>query len=106
MAIAAYVTELLAGTGLDLGAPAELPPLTMPHLGEAFPRPYLRAELIAADPAYGTLVCHCERVSAGEIRDALTSTIPPAVAGRAAAPDPGRAADAARGSTAGPRSVP
>ena len=34
------------------------------------------AELIAADPAYGTLVCHCERVSAGEIRDALTSTIP------------------------------
>ncbi|MGW9134912.1 FAD-dependent oxidoreductase [Streptomyces sp. NPDC055681] len=76
MAIAAYVTELLAGTGLDLGAPAELPPLTMPQLGEAFPRPYRRAELIAADPAYGTLVCHCERVSAGEIRDALASTIP------------------------------
>ncbi|MFE7323483.1 FAD-dependent oxidoreductase [Streptomyces sp. NPDC057565] len=77
MAIAAYVTELLAATGLDLGTPAELEPLTMPNLGEASPRPYRRADLIARDPAYGTLVCHCEGVSAGEIRDALASTVPP-----------------------------
>ncbi len=49
----------------------------MPNLGEAFPRPYRRADLIAADPAYGTLVCHCERVTRGEIRDALASTVPP-----------------------------
>jgi glycerol-3-phosphate dehydrogenase len=77
MAIAAHVTELLSGSGLDLGTPSELPPVTMPNLGEAFPRPYENAELIAEDPAYGTLVCHCERVSAGEIRDALSGTIPP-----------------------------
>ena len=49
----------------------------MPNIGEAFPRPYQRADLIAADPEYGTLVCHCERVSRGEIRDALDSTVPP-----------------------------
>lgn len=33
MAIAAHVTDLLARTGLDLGAPVELPPVTMPPLG-------------------------------------------------------------------------
>lgn len=77
LAIAAYVTELLADTGLDLGPARDLEPVRMPNLGEAFPRPHQKAELIAADPEYGTLVCHCERVSRGEIRDALASTVPP-----------------------------
>lgn len=77
MAIAAHVVELLTEAGAELGAAGELPPLTMPNLGEARPRPYQRADLIAADPAYGALVCHCERVSRGEIRDALAADIPP-----------------------------
>ncbi|KUN02831.1 FAD/NAD(P)-binding oxidoreductase [Streptomyces yokosukanensis] len=77
MAVAAHVTGLLAAMGLDLGPVREPDPVTMPNLGEAFPRPYQRPELIAADPEYGTLVCHCERVSRGEIRDALASAIPP-----------------------------
>jgi glycerol-3-phosphate dehydrogenase len=77
LAIASYVTGLLAETGLRLGPAEELEPVRMPHLGEGFPRPYQRPELIAADPQYGTIVCHCERVSRGEIRDALASTIPP-----------------------------
>jgi glycerol-3-phosphate dehydrogenase len=50
----------------------------MPYLGEAGRRPYQDAELIAADPAYGEITCHCERVTRGEIRDALASDIPPA----------------------------
>ncbi|MFF2851015.1 FAD-dependent oxidoreductase [Streptomyces sp. NPDC058001] len=78
LAIAAYVTDLLTEAGLDLGPAGDLEPVRMPNLGEAFPRPHQRAELIAADPEYGTIVCHCERVSRGEIRDALTSTLPPA----------------------------
>ncbi|MEU6591459.1 FAD-dependent oxidoreductase [Streptomyces sp. NPDC046881] len=77
LAIAAHVTGLLADGGLDLGPVREPEPVTMPNLGEAFPRPYQRADLIAADPEYGTLVCHCERVSRGEIRDALAATVPP-----------------------------
>ncbi|MGW1818557.1 FAD-dependent oxidoreductase [Streptomyces sp. NPDC002125] len=77
MAIARHVTGLLAATGLEPGVPRSLPPLTMPNIGEAFPRPYRRAELIAEDPAYGTLVCHCEQVTLGEIRDALSATVPP-----------------------------
>lgn len=76
MAIGGYVVELLEAAGLELGDAHEPEPVSMPNLGEAFPRPYERADLIAADPEYGTLVCHCERVSRGEIRDALTSTVP------------------------------
>ncbi|WP_285564170.1 NAD(P)/FAD-dependent oxidoreductase [Streptomyces sp. RTGN2] len=84
MAIADHVTALLADTGLALGTPVALEPLTMPGLGETGERPCLDAGLIARDPAYGTLVCHCERVTEGEIRDALRSTLPPrSVAGLA-----------------------
>jgi glycerol-3-phosphate dehydrogenase len=50
----------------------------MPNLGEAFTRPYQDADLIAKDPAYGKVVCFCERVTAGELRDACRSTVPPA----------------------------
>ncbi|MDI3403760.1 FAD-dependent oxidoreductase [Streptomyces cavernicola] len=78
LAIAAHVTGLLAEAGLDLGAPTSLPPVHMPNLGERFPRPYQNPERIAADPDYGRIVCHCERVTLGEIRDALASTVPPA----------------------------
>ncbi|MFJ5966629.1 FAD-dependent oxidoreductase [Streptomyces sp. NPDC093060] len=77
LAVAAHVVGLLTETGLDPGPARDLEPVRMPNLGEAFPRPHQRPELIAADPEYGTLVCHCERVSRGEIRDALASTIPP-----------------------------
>lgn len=77
MAIAAHVTELLADTGLDLGPARDLDPVSMPNLGDAHPRPHQSAQLVAADPEYGTFVCHCERVSRGEIRDALASTVPP-----------------------------
>jgi len=48
----------------------------MPNIGEAGVRPYQSAELIAADPAYGQIVCHCERVTLGELRAALTSPLP------------------------------
>jgi glycerol-3-phosphate dehydrogenase len=50
----------------------------MPCIGEAGLRPYQDAERIAADPEYGRIVCYCERVTSGEIRDALASTLPPA----------------------------
>ena len=57
--------------------PAASPPV-MPYIGEAGVRPYQDAAAIAADPAYGQIVCHCERVTRGEIRDALASPVPPA----------------------------
>ncbi|MFD7256053.1 FAD-dependent oxidoreductase [Streptomyces sp. NPDC059874] len=77
MAIAAHVVELLADGGLPVAGARELEPVRMPNLGEAFPRPYRDAAMIAADPEYGRIVCHCERVTRGEIRDALAGTVPP-----------------------------
>ncbi|MFD5417592.1 FAD-dependent oxidoreductase [Streptomyces sp. NPDC127069] len=78
MAIAAHVVELLAEGGLPVSGAWDPEPVRMPNLGEAFPRPYRDAAMIAGDPEYGRIVCHCERVTRGEIRDALASTIPPA----------------------------
>jgi glycerol-3-phosphate dehydrogenase len=80
LGIAEHVVGLLGEAGLPLRArPDGLPRLpSMPYIGEAGRRPYQDAERIAADPAYGQIVCHCERVTRGEIRDALASPVPPA----------------------------
>ncbi len=79
LGIAEHVAGLLGEAGLPLKprAAAGAPP-RMPYLGEAGTRPYQDAARIAADPAYGEIACHCERVSRGEIRDALASDLPPA----------------------------
>ncbi|AKK27159.1 NAD(P)/FAD-dependent oxidoreductase [Mycobacterium sp. EPa45] len=78
MAVAEYVRDQLTEAGLTLTPKATLPePPRMPNLGEAFPRPYQQTEAIDADPAYGRIVCFCERVTEGEIRDACRSVIPP-----------------------------
>jgi len=75
-AIAEHVVQLLAEIGLELGEQRELPAVTMPNLGESDVRPYQQADLIASNPAYGRIVCHCERVSLGEIEDALVADVP------------------------------
>jgi glycerol-3-phosphate dehydrogenase len=78
MAIAEHVLTLLPPAGLSLTPREDLPaPPRMPNLGEAFTRPYSDAGAIAADPEYGHIVCFCERVTAGEIRDTFSSPIPP-----------------------------
>lgn len=78
MAVAEHVLAMLAGTDLDLTPRADLPAAPrMPNLGEATLRPYQDGERITADPAYGRIVCFCERVTAGEIRDAFAAPVPP-----------------------------
>ncbi|MDX1892151.1 NAD(P)/FAD-dependent oxidoreductase [Mycolicibacterium sp. 050158] len=78
MAVAEHVSQLLTATGLDLTPRPDLPPAPrMPNIGEAALRPYQDAGRIAEDPEYGRVVCFCERVTAGEIRDAFDSVIPP-----------------------------
>ena len=74
MAIAEHVRE---GLELELRPRGGPPAVRMPNLGEAFPRPYRREDLIASDPDYGRIVCFCERVTFGEIRDALDGPIAP-----------------------------
>ena len=80
LGIAEHVAGLLGEAGLPLKPRTGVSPgpPRMPSLGEAGSRPSQDAERIAADPAYGEIACHCERVSRGEIRDALAGDIPPA----------------------------
>jgi glycerol-3-phosphate dehydrogenase len=76
-AIARHVLGLLEAEGLDLEerpAPPVEPRLA--PLGEAQLRPYLDAARIEQDPAYGEIVCHCERVTRGELRDAVAGPLP------------------------------
>jgi glycerol-3-phosphate dehydrogenase len=78
LAIAEHVIGLLAASSLQLRPRTDLPPPhRMPNIGEAFLRPYQDDTKISRDPAYGDIVCFCERVTAGELRDAFHSPIPP-----------------------------
>jgi glycerol-3-phosphate dehydrogenase len=76
MAIAEYVRDGLAEQGLALTPKDDFRTVRMANIGEAAPRPYQSAEAIARDPDYGRIVCHCERVTLGEVRDALHAPIP------------------------------
>jgi len=77
LALAEWVAGKLAAAGVDVDERPDAVGVRMPNLGEATPRPYGDDERIAADPEYGRIVCHCERVTAGEIRDACESRVPP-----------------------------
>jgi len=77
MGIAEHVREQLGAAGLSLEPkPGEPPQFRMPNIGERGERPYQRAELIERDPDYGRIVCFCERVTRGELRDALAGPLP------------------------------
>lgn len=76
LALAEEVTLSLAQHTTEpvpLAHPVTVP---MPNLAEARLRPYADAGLIAGDPEYGRVVCLCERVTRGEIRDALSGAVP------------------------------
>lgn len=78
MAIAEHVVGLLGEAGVDVTARQGLPAApTMANLGGAGRRTHSDSGSIALDPSYGDLVCFCERVSAGDIRDAFESAVPP-----------------------------
>ncbi len=79
MAIAEHVRDELSDGGLSLRErPEGLPPVRMPPIGEAQLRPFADPGRVEADPEYGHIVCFCERVTRGEIRDAARSPLPPA----------------------------
>jgi glycerol-3-phosphate dehydrogenase len=76
MAIAEHVRRQLQEAGMRLEPKRTVPAVRMPQLGERSPRPFARPDAIAQDPEYGRIVCFCERVTAGEIRDATQAPIP------------------------------
>ncbi len=69
-AIAEYIVELIKESGLRLRRKRDFNPFRpVVRLRELNPRG--QADLMQKDPAYGQIVCRCEMVSAGEIRDAV-----------------------------------
>ncbi len=77
LGIAEYAMELLAEAGLSLEEKKEFRKVRMPYIGQKEKRPYQSEEKIREDPDFGRVVCHCERVTLGEIRRALRSPVPP-----------------------------
>jgi glycerol-3-phosphate dehydrogenase len=76
LAVAEHLVAELAGAGLPLKPKAHRQRIRMPNLGEAFPRPYRSPTNGVADPDR-RIVCHCERVTRGELLDSARSRIPP-----------------------------
>jgi glycerol-3-phosphate dehydrogenase len=76
MAIAEHVRDRLGEAGLELRPRADTAAVRMPNIGEFALRPFADSERIAEDADYGRVACFCERVTRGEIRDALTATVP------------------------------
>jgi thioredoxin reductase len=70
MALAEWAHVALTQAGAEPSGPTvvftAMP--SMPQLGERFERPY---------ESGGRIVCHCERVTAGEIADAFNDVLPP-----------------------------
>jgi glycerol-3-phosphate dehydrogenase len=76
LGIAEYAVELLRDAELELKRKEEFKPVRLPSIGQAQTRPHQDAEMIARDPSYAEMVCHCERVSRGELRDAMNAPVP------------------------------
>jgi glycerol-3-phosphate dehydrogenase len=79
MGIAEYAVELLSGAGVEFKPKDEFKSIRLPTIGQADVRPHQDAEIIAKNPQYAEMVCHCERVSRGELIDAMNSPIPATV---------------------------
>ena len=67
MALAEETMTLLAQCGLTAEPKKQINEIRMTPLGEVDERPYLRG---------GQIVCHCERVTVGEITAACTAAVP------------------------------
>jgi glycerol-3-phosphate dehydrogenase len=76
LGIAEHVLGLIKQE-LPLAAKTTLHSVTVPDLSETSQRPWQDKDLIARTPAFGEIVCHCERISRGEIEAALDSPVPP-----------------------------
>ncbi len=76
MGIAEYGTELLRDAGLELKLKDEFKSVKLPAIGQADIRPHQNAGMIKQNALYADMVCHCERVSRGELMDALKAPIP------------------------------
>ncbi len=62
--------------GMNVASNPHFNPRRHAPVNPRYMSPEARTRLIMEDPAYGRIICRCEGVSEGEVRDALRSTIP------------------------------
>ncbi len=75
-AIGVYVLSLLSDAGLELGEKRErIIPAGKAEFKELSPE--AKNEIIKNDPSYGHIICRCETVTEGEIKNVLGSAVPP-----------------------------
>ncbi len=77
LAIGEFLLDLLADAGLELREKPVFRSVGMPNIGEFRPRPYQTDMMIRQNPEYGEIICHCEKVTLGEIKAAFRSPLPP-----------------------------
>ncbi len=75
-AIALLAADLLQTAGLKMAEKADYEPKRKP-VGFLSLTKEAQAELIQRDPSYGRIICRCEMVTEGEIREALRRPNPP-----------------------------
>jgi glycerol-3-phosphate dehydrogenase len=78
MGISEYVVEEMQSAGLACAEKAKRESVLVPPLGEHQVRPCRDEKRIGENPAYGRIVCHCERVTLGEVQEALRADPAPA----------------------------
>jgi glycerol-3-phosphate dehydrogenase len=77
LGIAEHVANLLIPDLFDVPRKPDTHPITVPDLSETAQRPWQDAVRVHCDPDYAEIVCHCERITLGEIRDALAAPLAP-----------------------------
>lgn len=77
LGIAEHVTSILVPAIFDTPRKADIKGVRTPDLSETAPRPWQDSARIVHDPAYAEMICHCERITRGEIRDALAGPLAP-----------------------------
>ena len=70
-AIAEYLVQLLQECGAELTENPDFSPIRTPNHAFRDAEPETKNQMIQENPAYGKIVCRCEKVTEGEIIDAI-----------------------------------
>ena len=77
LGIAEHVVNSAIPSMIDASRKDRIVPVRVPSLAEQGARPWADDQTIAADPAHGEMLCHCERITLGEVMAVLDSPLPP-----------------------------
>lgn len=77
LGIAEHVVGSVIPQILDAPRKDTVVPVRVPSLAEQDARPWADDQKLADDPAHREMLCHCERITLGEVQAVLDSSLPP-----------------------------